>query len=173
MDLLTVILAATIPAVLILIIVYLVIDKMLKAENTRRSFEIRKSSVQTITPIKLKAYERMVILLERINPESLLTRQTLKDTSALQLQSALLQQIRQEWEHNISQQLYIKSDSWIMLRNAKESMVQLINTCAAEATMNASALDFAKLIIETYQSVEKTPLDAALTMLKVDIAKMG
>jgi len=115
----------------------------------------------------------MVILLERINPESILTRQNLKDMSALQLQSALLQQIRQEWEHNISQQLYIKSDSWIMLRNAKESMIQLINTCAAEATMNASALDFAKLIIETYHSVEKTPLDAALAMLKVDVAKMG
>jgi len=173
MDLLTVILAATIPAVLIIIIVYLLIDKMLKAENTRRNFEIRKSSVQTMTPIRLKAYERMVILLERINPESILTRQNLKDMSALQLQSALLQQIRQEWEHNISQQLYIKSDSWIMLRNAKESMIQLINTCAAEATMNASALDFAKLIIETYHSVEKTPLDAALAMLKVDVAKMG
>ncbi|MDR3704724.1 MAG: hypothetical protein P4L28_02305 [Paludibacteraceae bacterium] len=173
MDLLTVILAATIPAVLILIIVYLVIDKMLKAENTRRNFEVRKSAMQTMTPIRLKAYERMVIFLERINPESILTRQTLKDTSALQLQSLLLQQIRQEWEHNISQQLYIKADSWIMLRNAKESMVQLINTCAAEATMSASALDFAKLIIETYQSVEKTPLDAALAMLKVDIAKMG
>ena len=173
MDLLTVILAATIPAVFIIIIVYLLIDKMLKAENTRRNFEIRKSSVQTMTPIRLKAYERMVILLERINPESILTRQNLKDMSALQLQSALLQQIRQEWEHNISQQLYIKSDSWIMLRNAKESMIQLINTCAAEATMNASALDFAKLIIETYHSVEKTPLDAALAMLKVDVAKMG
>lgn len=174
MDVLTIVLAAIIPAGLVVIIAYILIDKLLKAENARRNFELKKVSAQAITPVKLRAYERMAIFLERINPESLLTRQNLKgNISAPQLQSALLQQIRQEWEHNISQQLYIKGDTWIMLKNAKESMIQLINTCTLEVSQDASALDFAKIIIETYQAAEKTPVEAAMAFLRTDVARMG
>lgn len=172
MDYLSVILAATIPAFIVAAVAFLMINRLLKAEETRRRFEVRKDVVKTTVPVKLRAYERMALFLERVAPESLLTRQNLKDINAMQLQASLLQQIRQEWEHNLSQQLYISNDAWIMLRNAKESMVQLVNTCAAQASMNTSAIDYAKLIIETYQAAERTPLQVAMNMLKSDLSKI-
>jgi D-serine dehydratase len=166
------VLAFTVPTAMIGGLVYLILNKLLKAENSRRNFELQKLAAQTITPAKLRAYERMVIFLERIAPESMLTRMNINEMTALQLQKNLLMQIKQEWEHNISQQLYIKDDSWIMLSNAKESMIQLVNTCAAEVTLDSTALEYAKHIIETYSNSPKTPASAALTLLKADLAKL-
>ncbi len=171
MDFLTILLAATIPAAVLAAVVYLLITKMFKAESDRRAFELRKTLAPAMLPVRLKAYERMALFLERIAPESLLMRQNLNGISALQLQNLLLQQIRQEWEHNISQQLYISNDTWTIVRNAKESIIQLINTCAAEASLNSSALDYAKIIIEKYSSVDTTPIDIAMNMLKKEVAR--
>ncbi len=166
------VLAFTVPTSLVGAIVYLVLTKMFREENARRNFELQKLAAQTLTPAKLRAYERMVIFLERIAPESMLTRTNLNELSALHLQKSLMQQIKQEWEHNISQQLYIKTDTWTLLSNTKESMIQLINTCAAEVTLNSTSLDYAKHIIETYSKSTKTPASLALEMLKADIAKL-
>lgn len=173
MDFVTILLAATIPGFIIAAVAYLIMNKMMQAEQARRNFEIRKDMLKTMQPVKLRAYERMALLLERISPESLLNRQNIKDLSALNLQAALLRQIREEWEHNLSQQLYIQQDTWVMLKNAKESMIQLINTCAVQMKMNSTALDYAKHILEVYKTVEKTPVDTALAMLKSDVNRLG
>jgi hypothetical protein len=173
MDILAQVIVFTIPALVVGVVAYLLIDKLLKAENNRRNYELQKSLVKTITPSKLTAYERMTLFLERITPESLLARQEYSGLTVIQLQSALLQQIRQEWEHNLTQQLYITQETWMMVRNAKESMIQLINTCAAKSSGNSTAIEFATMIIETYQSLEKTPVQVALSMLKADVARLG
>ena len=172
MDIYTQILSFTIPSFIVAAIAYLLINKMVKAENDRHNFELQKLAAQNVTPAKLRAFERMVIFLERIAPESMLTKMTLNDINALQLQKALLQQIRQEWEHNLAQQLYINNDTWVLLSNAKESTIQLINTCAANCTLDSSALEYAKVIIETYNQSTKTPSSVALSMLKADLAKI-
>ena len=172
MDILAQVIIFTVPALIVGLVAYLLIDKFLKADSQRRNFELQKSVVQTLTPAKLRAYERMVLFLERISPDSLLTRQEYNGLTVMQLQSNLLQQIRQEWEHNLSQQLYISNNSWTMLRSAKESMIQLINTCATQSS-SSSAIEFATLIIETYQSAEKTPSQVALGLLKTDVARLG
>lgn len=173
MEILAQVIVFTIPALVVGAVAYLLIDKLLKAENNRRNYELQKSFVKTITPSKLTAYERMTLFLERITPESLLARQEYSGLTVIQLQSALLQQIRQEWEHNLTQQLYITQETWMMVRNAKESMIQLINTCAAKSSANSTVIEFATLIIETYQSLERTPVQVALSMLKADVARLG
>lgn len=173
MNILLQVVVFTVPTIVVGTVAYLIINKMLKAENMRRNHEIHKMNAKTLVPAKLQACERMALFLERVSPESLLMRQNLKNTNALQLQTVLLQQIRQEWEHNLSQQLYISSDTWIVLKNAKESIIQLINTCAAEAQMNFTTMDFAKLILETYHTVQSSPIDVAMSMLKKEISNLG
>lgn len=172
MDFVTILLAASIPGVVIAAVVYLVLNKMYKAEQMRKNYELRKDMIKTLQPVKLRAYERMALFLERITPESMLNRQNLKDTSALNLQAALLRQIRDEWEHNLSQQIYIQKETWIMSKNAKENMVQLVNTCATRVNANTPAIDYAKMILQTYQAFEETPIDAALAMLKSDVNRL-
>ncbi len=167
------VLAFSVPSAIIGAVVYLILNKMMKAESERRNFELQKITAKSITPAKLQAYERMVIFLERIAPDSILTRvNNINELTALQLQKSILQQVKQEWEHNISQQLYIRQDTWIMLSNAKESLIQLTNTCAAEVTLDSTALEYAKHIIQTFNKVEKTPASIAMNMLKRDIFKI-
>ena len=166
------VLAFTVPAAVIGAIVYLLLNKLLKADAARRNFELQKLVAKTITPAKLLAYERMVVFLERTAPESILTRTNINELTALQLQKSLLQQIKQEWEHNISQQLYIKNDTWNMLSNTKESLIHLINSCASEVTLDSTALEYAKHIIETYSKSPKPPASVAMAMLKADLTKI-
>jgi hypothetical protein len=166
------VLAFTVPAAIIGAIVFLLLNKLLKADEQRRNYELRKISAQSVNPAKLRALERMIIFLERIAPESILTRMPMQNTNALQLQKHLLQEIRQEWEHNISQQLYLQDDTWTMLVSAKESMIQLVNTCATEVTLDSTALEYAQHIVETYGKVPKTPSSVAKTMLKAELSQM-
>ena len=172
MDILAQVIIFTVPSLVVGGVAYLIMSKFFKAENQRRNFELQKEFVKTITPARLCAYERMAIFLERISPESLLNRQEYGGLTVMQLHANLLQTIRTEWEHNLSQQLYISNDAWVMLRNAKESTIQLINTCAAQSA-NSTAIEFATLIIETYQNADKTPIQVAISVLKTDIGRIN
>ena len=170
MDILAQVIIFTVPSLVVGGVAYLIMNKLLKSENQRCNFELQKEYTKSITPARLCAYERMAIFLERISPESLLNRQEYNGLTVMQLHAKLLQDIRSEWEHNLSQQLYISHNAWAMVRNAKESTIQLINTCAAQAA-NGSAIEFATLIIETYQSAEKTPIQIAISVLKSDMGR--
>ncbi len=116
----------------------------------------------------------MALFIERINPNSLLMRQNLADNvPAAALHRELLVQIRQEWEHNAAQQIYISDESWNMVVNAKESIIELINSSAAEIQPNTVAMGLATLILNTYNNTkqkEETMLDKAVASIKKDIA---
>ena len=172
MDIIAQVIIFTVPSLVVGGVAYLLISKLLKSENQRRNFELQKEYAKTITPAHLCACERMVMFLERISPDSLLNRQEYNGLTVMQLHAKLLQDIRAEWEHNLSQQLYISNNAWTMLRNAKESTIQLINTCAAQSA-GASAIEFATLVIETYQNAEKTPIQVAISVLKGEIGRIN
>jgi hypothetical protein len=166
------ILGYTLPSVVLAIVVFFMMKRHTKNEEIRLNYLLRKETAKTLTPVKLRAYERMALFLERMKPESLLMRQELKNVSSAQLQRGLNEQIRKEWEHNLSQQLYLSHDAWIMLYNAKENMIQLVNTSAMQMPPTAPALSLATAILETYKNFEKTPIDAAIDILKRDIANI-
>jgi len=88
--------------------------------------------------------------------------------TGLQLQTQLILAIREEFEHNLSQQVYISSQAWDMIKNAKEDMVKLINTAAAKLTDKASATDLSQKIFELAMS-DKTVARTALEFLKNEI----
>jgi hypothetical protein len=169
MDILLDILKYTLPAVLVVFAVYLVL-KQLFAENARqRRYEFLRTSAQLITPARLQAYERLTLLLERITPENMLTKLACSEMTAYQLQTILLETIRNEYEHNISQQLYVGNDVWIMVRNARESLLQLVNGCASQLPSDASGLTLAQSMIETYNTSDQTPVELALQLLKKEM----
>lgn len=169
MDIFLEILKYTIPTVVSLVIVYFIIDRFLKNEDGRRNYEIRKSASNQVTPIKLAAYERLVLFLERTSPESLLIRVQRPGMSSLELQSALHSAVRQEYEHNFSQQLYVSSDASAMVKNAKESLIQLINLSASRVEPSEDAQQLSLLILETYYSVEEPPAKVAVDFLKSEV----
>ena len=127
-----------------------------------------KEASKTIIPIRLQAYERMVLFLERISPDSLIMRCYKPGMNLQTLQAMMTKNIREEWEHNLSQQVYLSSESWTRIRNAKDEMINLVNASAANLDKEADPTTLAASI---FTNVVKTklPTDEALEFLKKEI----
>lgn len=139
-----------------------------KQQLLQMKMDEHKETLKIVTPIRLQAYERMALLLERISPNSLIMRCYQPGMNMNLLQGVMTKNIRDEWEHNLSQQVYISSEAWNRCREAKEEMINLINASAANLPKEADPSSLAGTI---FQSVTATqaPTDQALEYLKKEI----
>lgn len=100
------------------------------------------------TPLRLQAYERLVLLTERIALPNLISRLNQPGISALEMKIILTENIKHEFEYNSTQQLYVSQSGWDAVCNLKEQNIMLINRVAASLPLNASAADLNKKIME-------------------------
>ena len=162
------ILKYVLPSIIVMGTSYYLLKLFFNQEEKKRDTEIKKAGYNVITPIRLQAYERVVLFIERISPESLIFRVFKQEYTAMQLQTALIINIRDEFEHNFSQQVYLSTVSWELVRNAKEDMIKLINTAASKLNDNATATDLSQKIFELSLG-EKLATKKALECLKNEI----
>ncbi|RLD66491.1 MAG: hypothetical protein DRI84_04685 [Bacteroidetes bacterium] len=144
----------------------------LKIKIDELQLKLKQEDKKYVTPIRLQAYERIVLFLERIAPQSMIFRVQKPGQKVYQLQNLLLKSIRDEYEHNLSQQLYISKESWGMVRLAKDEIVKLINTEAANVKPDDESLELSRRIFEATVGTEKLPTDRAIDMLKKEIHKL-
>ncbi|MDD3321842.1 MAG: hypothetical protein PHS59_10405 [Paludibacter sp.] len=166
------ILKIVLPALLVLITAYLLIDKLLRSDEKRRKFELFKNNLSVTTPLRLRAYERLILVLERTNPNILLLNTIKSDMTSRDLHTALLSSIRQEFSHNLSQQIYVSNESWNYFRSAQESLLRLVNTCAAQCNPNEKAGILAERIIQVFSNSEQTPTELAISKLKEEVQSL-
>ncbi len=145
---------------------YYLLKMFLDKETEKTQLQMRLEVQKISLPIRMQAYERLVLLLERIEPAGLLVRTNLPGMNASQLQSALIQTIRSEFEHNLSQQLYVSTKAWEMVRNAREETIKRINTSAMKLTPEATSTDLASLILINDIDAEQSAVKGALDLLK-------
>lgn len=160
-----------IPGLLVAGVVYFLISKYMDQENKKRTFEYKLETQKHITPLRLQAYERAVLYLERISPNSIILRTYKAGMSAKLLQADIIKAIREEYEHNMAQQIYISPGSWNMLKQAKDETTKMINLAAMHVSDDAGGNDLAQLIFEAISKMEKLPTDIAITYLKNDLQK--
>jgi hypothetical protein len=160
------ILKYTLPAIIVLITAAYVIKSFFDNEQQKRRMDARVANQKFLTPVRIQAYERLTLYLERINPESLVMRLMTPSISAKQLQSDMLSTIRAEYEHNLSQQIYVTSQLWEVLKSSKENVTKLINSVSDEIEDGASGMQFSKKLLEILMEVEKSPTTIALEYLK-------
>lgn len=127
---------------------------------------------KVILPLRLQACERFVLYLERIHPSNLLMRLNSPDITAMQLQSLLVRTIREEFEYNLSQQLYISGNAWELVKNAKEETISMINQAAAKVGDEAHSSALVKEVLEMSISKNNLPVDQALGEIKKELQKM-
>lgn len=163
------ILKYTIPAIIVLIATVLIIRQMVKNDQSRRNFEMITKNQQLVTPVRLQAYERLTLLLERVSPESLVMRISNPKMTAKQLQSELLSTIRAEFDHNVSQQIYVTAQTWEIIKNSRTKIIQLINTAAARVKPDSPAIELSKIILEDLMVQDKSPTSMALDALKSEV----
>lgn len=163
------ILKIVLPALIVLLTAYLLIDKLLRNEEKRRNFELRKGNSGITTPIRLRAYERLILVLERTTPATLIVSVAKPQMTNMELHTQLLSTIRQEFSHNLSQQIYVSDDMWVCLRGAQESLLRLVNSCASQFNPESSANELAERIIQVYNASEQTPTEMAMELLKKEV----
>jgi len=144
----------------------------LKTKVEELQLKLKQEDKKYVTPIRLQAYERIVLFLERIAPQSMVFRVQKPGQKVFQLQNALLKTIRDEYEHNLSQQLYISKESWAMVKAGKEEIIKLINTAASEVKPDEESMELSRRIFEATIGEEKLPTDRAIEMLKKEIHRL-
>jgi len=166
------ILKITIPGLLVLLTAWLLIRNSLKYDQDKRKQELILQNSRTVIPIKLQAYERIVLFLERISLESMLVRISTPPMTATQLHSALLTTIRSEFEHNLSQQIYMSPQAWEVVRNARSNMIKIINGEFEKMPETATGMDFSRKLLESVMTLDKEPTRAAIDYIKGEIGRM-
>lgn len=141
-------------------------------EQKKSLLEIKKiqetETRKVVTPIQLQAYERLVLFLERMNPDNLVLRCFQPNMDSKLLKDVMVKNIRDEFEHNLSQQLYISNQAWALIKNAKEEMISLINSVQAKEDDKITATKFAGNLFEQFAG-KKNPLEQAMDVLKEEI----
>jgi hypothetical protein len=127
MDISLQILLTVLPVLFVSVSTYYLIKGFFDNEDKRRKAELKMGNKELITPVRLQAYERVVLFLERITPNSLVMRVYKNGMSAKLMQAELIKSIRSEYEHNMSQQVYMSNQAWEVVKTAKEETVKLIN----------------------------------------------
>lgn len=150
------------------------IKKFVENEQKKTILEIQKiqeSEVRkVVTPIQLQAYERLVLFLERMTPNNLVLRCYQAGMTTQLLKDVMIQNIRDEFEHNLSQQLYISSQAWAYIKNAKEDMINIINSIQAKEGENLTPTAFAGRLFELLAGKE-SQIELAQDFLKEEIQK--
>ncbi len=163
------ILKIVLPLLILYFAFWYTIRKMLKQENKRQLSGLRKKQAKELLSLRLQAYERMLLFLERIKPGALVLRIKSDNQKTAVFQRKLVEAIRSEFDHNLSQQLYVSDKLWKMIIAAKESDIKLVNTVVDELKPDAPAIELARLLIETYAVVDGTPIDEAIAQLKKEM----
>lgn len=158
-----------IPASLVLYAVYLTVRSFILKEIELKRLEVRSRSIETVLPARLQAYERMTLFLERIAPQNLLIRLNNSGFTARDFHKVLLDEIRNEYNHNVSQQVYMGEEVWSQIRNAKEDLVILINEAASTQAPEATSIDLSKKIFEMLMEKKVDLISHALIELKKEI----
>jgi len=118
------------------------------------------SSKDSISPLQLRlqAYERLVLLADRIALHHLIQRLGTPDISAREMQKLLVQTIRQEFEHNLTQQIYVGPEVWSALMNYKDQNIMIINKISSFLPEESTALDLNKSLLDLLSQQTGTPL---------------
>lgn len=163
------ILKYTIPALIVFLTVWVMLRTWSKNEDKRRKSEFNMHISDEILPVRLQAYERSILLLERISPESLVMRTSRNDYTTRQLLQELLTTITTEFDHNIAQQTYMSTEAWEKMKAAKNQVINLINDTVKEVKPDAPGSTFAKLILERLAELNNPPTQIAVDFLKKEV----
>ena len=160
----------TLPAVVVGLVTFYFLKTWQTEEEKKRYFELRKANKGQSLPIKLQAYERMTLFLERIALGNLLVRIKPIDDQAINYRDLLIQTIEQEFDHNLVQQIYLTQRSWDVVKAAKNASISIIRkTTLREGITDATELREALLS----DLVDKQPpTDVALAQLKKDVTSI-
>lgn len=155
------------PAAITGAVAYYSFQTFSNSEEKRRKFQLLRENQKQALPLRLQAYERLALFLERINPSKLVIRVAPFGTDKMDYQNLLIQHIEQEYEHNLTQQIYITDECWTMLLTAKNTIIQNIRKTALDTSV-ADADKLREKILSNLFETESAS-SVALSYLKNEV----
>ncbi|PCI35007.1 MAG: hypothetical protein COB60_04695 [Flavobacteriaceae bacterium] len=163
-------LSYTLPAIVTGFTAAFVIKKFLNSTEKRALLEVKRNINRDGLPIKLQAFERMTLFLERIDPSKLLIRIAPLSSDKQTYTDLLIASIQQEYEHNLVQQIYISDECWALILTAKNSIIKLVKDAASDTNVT-DAQQLRELIL-TNTIKEPAASISALRFIKTEVRNL-
>jgi hypothetical protein len=130
--------------------------------------EFKKTLSNQTLSLRLQAFERLVLFIERINPGNMLLRLNARDYSAIELHTIIVDELRSEYNHNVTQQIYVTTRTWAVVKQVKEQTLGIVNASLREMSENASGIDLARAILVHVAEADESPYDIATNIIRTD-----
>jgi hypothetical protein len=147
-------------------------DMFIKPKNVPAPEAPVKSTDRSVLPLQLQAYERLVLLVERINLQNLISRVFQQGLTATDMQIGLIQTVKAEFDHNVAQQIYVSPTAWEAVKTLKEQTITIINQVASQLPENATAMDLNKQILEIFMQAESSPSELTSQILNAEAKQL-
>lgn len=169
-------LLALLPSVVVFLTAFYLLRNMLGSLSRDRGSELladaKREDRKHTLPLRLQAYERLTLFLERIAPGPLVFRVHKNNMTARMLHTALLSTVREEFEHNVTQQIYVSERAWQQVRMAKEETLRIINIAAEGVPDQANGTALSQRVFETASKLSHLPTQQAVLALKEEARKL-
>jgi len=134
--------------------------------------ELKKTIANQTLPLRFQAYERLVLFIERVNPANMLIRLHGTNYSAHDLHSLVVTEIREEFQHNVTQQIYVTERAWNVVKRVKDDTMSVITNAVKALPENASGLELSKTVLAHLASLQDNPYDIATSMIRKDMEEL-
>ena len=168
-SLITDILKYTVAGIGIVYIAFYLFKPYLDRSNNLQLIDLKKSITSQTLPMRLQAYERLILFTDRINPSNLLIRLNGNSYSAAELHAIIINEVRTEYQHNVTQQIYVSERAWGIIKRIKEDTLSLVNNAVKALPADANGLDLGKMILSHLSRLDDNPYDIATNMIRKDL----
>ena len=156
----------------LVLIVFRFLKKQTDKEVIKLRSELHKQRQEFFLPSRLDAYQRSVLLLERIHPNSLIMRAHNPKLNATLFQAELVKTVRSEFEHNLAQQIFITAGTWEIIRNSKDEVIKLIHMAGSQMNEKSTSTELSEKIFEIIAQLEEFPTSIAVKIVKKEFQEL-
>lgn len=158
--------------ILVLFAAIYILKPYLKNNERLKLMELKKTQSAQTLPLRLQAYERLVLLTDRINPASMLLRLNGNQMLAADLHTLMIAEVRSEYQHNVTQQIYVSAAAWHIVKGIKNDTLALINNVARSLPADATGLDLGRAMLAHLTQLETDPYDAAAGLIRTEVTDL-
>jgi hypothetical protein len=151
---------------------FYLIKPYLDRDEKIQLLELKKTISSQTLPLRLQAYERLVLFIERANPANMLVRMNATAYTAHDLYSIIVEEVRNEYQHNITQQIYVSSRAWAIVKHVKDDTLGIVNSAIKTVPPTATGLELSKIILGRLSELEDNPYEVGANMLRKDLQEL-
>ena len=156
----------TVPALIVFITVYQLMKQFMESQYKVKTLDFKQNQQKTTIPLRLQAYERLSLFCERISVPNLVLRLRSDGMNSRDLRLSMLIAIQKEFEHNITQQVYISEQLWQIIKISRDDVVNVMNMAYQEVDPEADARAYSQALFQVLDERDLHPLDKALSAIK-------